>query len=424
MMLRADVLVVGAGPAGLAAALAASEAGGSVIVIDDNPISGGQIWRSGLSQQHDVRARRLHEKLSLAANVRILQGARIIGMLDAHLLQIETSDSTSSIYFDRLILATGARERLLPFPGWTLPGVTGAGGLQALVKGGYPIAGKRVVVAGSGPLLLATAASLRSRGAKIVLIAEQTSMRRVMRFASALRHWPGKLIQAMQLRVQSLPSRYLPSSFVLEARGKDCLQQVSLRTSKGLKLVDCDFLACGYGLLPNLELARMLGCQTVGEAVSVDRFQRSSITHIFCAGEITGIAGVDSALIQGRIAGLAATERLTDAEVLFNERDRWHSFASLLAQAFSLRPELARLCREDTIVCRCEDVCYGELMQYDNWRGAKLQTRCGMGACQGRICGTATQHLFGWTTESSRPPLSPARIESLIATKAASSLAD
>lgn len=421
---RADVVVVGAGPAGLSAALAAAESGASVTVIDDNLASGGQIWRPGLPHQSDPRAQQLREELAHASNVRMLHSARVIGMLDQHVLQIELPDAAMSICFGRLVLATGARERLLPFPGWILPGVTGAGGLQALVKGGYPIAGKRVVIAGSGPLLLAVAASLRSRGAKVVLIAEQVKTRGLLQFASALRQWPGKLLQAAQLRMQSLPAKYLTGSFVLEARGKDHLQQVSLRTPKGLLLVDCDFLACGYGLLPNLELARMLGCKAEGEAIQVDAFQRSSIPHILCAGEITGIAGVDSALVQGQIAGLVATDRLHDAQVLFPSRDHWHSFASLLAQTFALRPEIAKLCRDDTIVCRCEDVCYGELKQYDNWRGAKLQTRCGMGPCQGRICGTAIKHLFGWSVESIRPPLSPARVESLILNERVSSLAD
>jgi NADPH-dependent 2,4-dienoyl-CoA reductase/sulfur reductase-like enzyme len=423
-MQRVDVLVVGAGPAGLSAALAAAEAGASVQILDDNPTSGGQIWRSGLPHQADARARQLQEKLDLAANVQMLQGARIIGILDEHVVLVETQEAAIPIRFERLILATGARERLLPFPGWTLPGVTGAGGLQALVKGGYPVAGKRVVVAGSGPLLLAAAASLRSRGAKVVLIAEQASTRSLMQFAWALRQWPGKLLQAIQLRAQLFPVPYLTNSFVLEARGKGCLQQISLHTKKGLRLVDCDFLACGYGLLPNLELARMLGCRMEEDFVRVDRFQCSSIPHIFCAGEITGIAGVDSALVQGQIAGLMATERLQEAQALFVERDRWSAFSTQLAQAFSLRPELSRLCREDTIVCRCEDVCYGELMQYHNWRSAKLQTRCGMGPCQGRVCGVAIKHLFGWSTESIRPPLSPARVESLIVNEDVSSLVE
>lgn len=424
MNLNIDVLIVGAGPAGLTAAKTAAEAGAYVGIVDDNIAAGGQIWRQGLQKNSDARAGRLRDALSAAANVKTFQRARVIGVYGEKALRIETPDEALTVHYDRLILATGARERLLPFPGWTLPGVTGAGGLQALVKGGYPIAGKRVVVTGSGPLLLATASTLKRHGAIVQIIAEQTPPGRLAHFLTGLRMWPHKLLQAVQLRLQLLNVPYLANSYVLEARGTDRLQQVSLKTGKGLRLIDCDYLACGYGLLPNLELAQALGCQTVDGVVSVDRYQRSSVPHIFCAGEIAGIAGVDSALVQGRIAGLAATGKFKEAEQHMGERDGWLGFSRLLETTFALRPELQTLCRDDTIVCRCEDVCYGELKQYDNWRSAKLQTRCGMGPCQGRICGTATAHLFGWTQEGVRPPLVPARLESLAIQNEASSFAD
>ena len=181
-------------------------------------------------------------------------------------------------------------------------------------------------------------------------------------------------------------------------------------------LLDCEVLACGYGLMPNLELAGVLGCAIEHGAVAVDRWQQTSPPAIFCAGEGTGIGGVDLALAEGNIAGRAAVgARAPDAQ-LFAERARWHAFAARLARAFVLRPELRQLCdgsNARTIVCRCEDVSHGELLQHRSWRSAKLHTRCGMGPCQGRICGPASEFLFEWQAESVRPPIFPARVESV-----------
>lgn len=159
-----DILIVGAGPAGLAAAHAAAGTEGkrSIAIIDDNPLAGGQIWRGGPAKQQDQRARQLWQALESANNVTMLPGTRVLMQTQAGELLVQDAEQARTIRYNQLILATGARELLLPFPGWTLPGVTGAGGLQALAKGGYPVQGKRVVVAGTGPLLLAVAATLKS----------------------------------------------------------------------------------------------------------------------------------------------------------------------------------------------------------------------------------------------------------------------
>ena len=176
-------------------------------------------------------------------------------------------------------------------------------------------------------------------------------------------------------------------------------------------------------MIPNVELAQALGCATasagVGTAtrtvVEADHWQQTSVPGIYCAGEGTGVGGVDLALVEGRIAGLSATGQIVPAQVDFSQRARWRKFAAGLARAFALRPELTTLAGDDTIVCRCEDVCHGELRTHTTWRGAKLQTRCGMGPCQGRICGGATEVLYGWRPDAVRMPISPARIDTIIA---------
>src|SRR5215469_16216786 len=175
-----DVLVVGAGPAGIAAAATAAEYGARVGLIDDNPTPGGQIWRGESANGAGEPARwltKLHHQ-----NIQLLSGTRVFDHPAAHVLHGETADGFLELSYQKLILATGARERFLPFPGWTLPNVMGAGGLQALVKSGLPMEGKRVVLAGTGPLLLAVAAYLSDHGAKLLCVCEQASTSTLAKF--------------------------------------------------------------------------------------------------------------------------------------------------------------------------------------------------------------------------------------------------
>ena len=415
-----DVLIVGAGPAGLAAAHAAASKGAHVGIIDDNPLAGGQIWRGGPEQQADQRAPDLWHALRRADNVEFLQQTRVMYAPQPHHLLVQTPEAAHTLHYKKLILATGGRERLLPFPGWTLPGVTGAGGLQALSKGGYPLQGKRVVVAGTGPLLLAAAATLKSKGAHIVAIIEQANTAALAGFALGLLATPSKISQALQLASQLRGVPYLRNSFVHSAHGDGTLQSVQVQRgpARDQETLQCDYLACGYGLLPNVELAQALGCATTERdgqtAVAVDEWQQTSVAEIYCAGEGTGIGGVDLALAEGRIAGLAACGDKALAKADFTRRACWQKFAARLARAFALRQELRTLAGDDTIVCRCEDVCHGELRTHTTWRSAKLQTRCGMGPCQGRICGGATEVLYGWRPDAVRMPISPTRISSII----------
>jgi NADPH-dependent 2,4-dienoyl-CoA reductase/sulfur reductase-like enzyme len=310
-----------------------------------------------------------------------------------------------------LILATGARERFLPFPGWTLPNVVGAGGLQVLVKTGLPIEGKRVVVGGSGPLLLAVAAYLRGRGADVLLIAEQTSSMRLARFGLGLF---AKSSQALSLRRQLKGVKYLTACWPVAAQGKDKLESVTLVRGGKRWQVSCDYLACGFHLVPNVELAELLGCAVEGGSVRVNDFQQTTVTHVYCAGESTGIGGLELSIVEGEIAGLAVAENYEEARSLFPVRNKQWKFAELLNRTFALRDELKKLVEPETIVCRCEDVTFDRLRAHDSWRAAKLQTRCGMGPCQGRVCGAAIEFLLGWRPESVRPPVLPVRVESLL----------
>jgi D-hydroxyproline dehydrogenase subunit alpha len=406
----AEIVIIGAGPAGIAAAIASAESGKTTLVVDDNFSPGGQIWRAGVKHPPAKAARWL--KQLAATQTTIITGARVTHQPEPGRLIAETRDGLAEIEYEKLILATGARELFLPFPGWTLPNVVGAGGLQALVKSGLPIKGRKVLVAGSGPLLLAVAAYLRKCGAEVAIV-EQASQSSILRFGLQLAREPTKIAQACSLKASLLGVPYLTGCWPVAALGEGKLASVTLRRANRTWQVDCDYLACGFHLVPNVELPVLLGCQTEGDSVVVNDYQETSVDGVYCAGEPTGIGGVELALSEGRIAGLAASGAVRAAEELFPSRARHRRFASALNRAFTLRPELKTLAQSKTIVCRCEDVTLERLQSHDSWRSAKLHTRCGMGPCQGRICGPAVGFIMGWKAESVRPPIFPTRLETL-----------
>jgi len=405
-----NVLILGAGPAGLAAAQAAVGSGLSIVLVDDNPLPGGQIWRTGPSFPSEAQAR--STLLAQHRNLQLHTGTRCVAVHGPQQLLLENAQGAWVQTYQKLIVCSGARELLLPFPGWTLPGVTGAGGLQALIKGGVPVAGQRVVVAGSGPLLLAVAHTARAANAQVLRVAEQAPTSALLALTAGLWRWPGKLVQAAGLATAA----YRPNSQVVEALGTRQLEAVRIRQGQSDYVLDCDRLACGYGLVPNTELAQALGMALSTEkAIAVDAWQTTSLPHHFAAGECTGIGGCEKALAQGAIAGYAATGQTQQAQALWKERARWEAFAAHVRQ--HLQPDVAAvksLLRPDTVVCRCEDVRAAELSARSSWIEAKLHTRCGMGPCQGRVCGAAATRLWGWEAPPVRQPLSPVRIGSML----------
>jgi NADPH-dependent 2,4-dienoyl-CoA reductase/sulfur reductase-like enzyme len=408
--LHFKIVVIGGGPAGLAAATSAAKNTTDIAVIDDNPALGGQIWRRGI---YGASGEQTRHWIDGASAFTVFSSAKVAAVVQPDILIVETITEALEVQFERLIIATGARELFLPFSGWTLPGVMGAGGLQALVKGGLPVSGKRVVVAGSGPLLLAVAAYLKGKGAHVLTIAEQAPWSKLVTFALQLARYPGHIRQAGSLGLSLARVPLRSGCWVAQAHGPDRLEAVTLRQGNKAWMVGCDYLACGFGLVPNMELSSALGCTISKGIVQVDEWQQTSLPHIYCAGEATGIGGLDLALVEGQIAGLAATGQLDEARSCFGRRAHARRFAALLAHSFALRDELKTLATADTIVCRCEDVPLHALKPHSNWRSAKLHTRCGMGPCQGRVCGAATGFLFGWTPASVRPPITPARLTSL-----------
>ena len=396
------VLVVGAGPAGIAAACAARESGQSVLVVDDNPSPGGQIWR-GTAPIPSPWAQRCAR-----AGFEILSRVTVIDQPAPGVLLAESAEGICLLRYAKLILATGARERFLPFPGWTLPGVTGAGGLQALVKSGLEIRGKRVVVAGTGPLLVAVATWLRKCGAHIALIAEQAPWSRLLRFAPALAAHPEKTAGIAPPGRTAL-SAGMPSG--RRAKGRASWKRSSCGAAPRRGRKDCDYLACGFGLVPNMELPLLLGCAVEGGSVVTNEWQETTVPGVYFAGDP---GGLDLALAEGAIAGYGAAGRLDEARRHFAARGHARRFHDACHSTFRLAEDLKSAPQADTVICRCENVTWGALAAHSSWRSAKLETRCGMGPCQGRVCGSALEFLRGWPPQTVRPPLFPCRMESLL----------
>ncbi|MGH7594135.1 MAG: FAD-dependent oxidoreductase [Gemmatimonadales bacterium] len=402
-----DVLVVGAGPAGLRSAVAAAERGQQrVLVLDMGLRAGGQIWRHRDPASLPGAARRWLERARIAG-VTVASGARVVDVLSPQELLVDFHGRLDRQRTGALVLATGARERMLPFPGWTLPGVVGVGGLQALVKSGLHLNGSRVVIAGTGPLLFPVAAAVVAAGADLRLVAEQVAFRTAARFALGLWTKPEAIGQAIAYRwaFRGVPLR--TSSWVTEANGDGRLRSVTVLDHGEPSTVDCDWLAMSAGLCPNTELAQLLGCELDGDAIRVDTQQATTVDGVWAAGECTGVKGDRAAVCEGEIAGSAAARepRWSRRRSLQRRRDAGRAFARRVARCFAPRDELLQLATPGTIICRCEDVRRGDLDPRWTQRQAKLWTRLGMGECQGAVCGPACAALFGWQPNEVRPPL-------------------
>ncbi|HUN86295.1 MAG TPA: FAD/NAD(P)-binding oxidoreductase [Terracidiphilus sp.] len=415
--LGCDVLVIGAGPARIAASVCAAESGSAVILVDDNPRPGGQIWRAAAETENggsrEKQAALWLDRLR-KSSARLLLSTCVVARLADRLVLAENKAEAIEISFGRAILATGARELMLPFPGWTLPNVFAPGGLQALVKSGFPVEGKRIVVAGTGPLLLAVAAFLKSKQARIEGVYDQASWGSMIPFAGSVFKRPAMFRAALGYGASLRSSPYRCGWWPVSAKGTDRLQSVTMTNGTQVKTIECDMLACGFHLVPNTELQSAFGCVLAVGKAQVDEWQRTTTDGVFSVGESTGIGGLDLALVEGQIAGLAAAGKSDHASRLLQKRNALVKLARAMDRAFALRPELRRLAQPDTIVCRCEDVRWSSLQGQQSVRPARLYTRCGMGPCQGRVCGAALQFLFGWESAGTRPPVYPALLSTLI----------
>lgn len=414
-VVAADVVVIGSGPAGIAAAACAAERGLQVVVVDRGMQAGGQIWRH-MSGGSVPRIAQVWLARLGRSGARVIGGTSVVDVrhdADGFEVLADCSGRPLRIWAASVILATGARELFIPFDGWTLPGVMGIGGTQALLKSGGSFAGKRIIVAGSGPLMLPVAASLADAGAKLVLVAEQASRKSVMRFAAGLWNAPGLLLQAARYRARFIASTYSTGTWVTAAHGNGRVEAVTVTDGRRTWREATDVLCTGYGLVPNIEIARLLGCDTRDGSIVVDAYQRTSTPNVLAVGEATGIGGAPLSLIEGEIAGIAVGARVLPSSPLLRRRATLVASAQRMLDAFAPRAELRSLPGANTIVCRCEDVSYGAVQGATCARQAKLYTRAGMGPCQGRTCMPALEFLLAWQADTVRSPVEPASVSVL-----------
>ncbi|WP_323379391.1 NAD(P)/FAD-dependent oxidoreductase [Streptomyces durbertensis] len=468
-----DLAVIGAGPAGLAGAVTAEELGLSVCLLDSSPQPGGQFYRHPAPALRAARPEALHhdwpafaalrDRLA-AGTVRVraahhvwtverLAGPDGEGRWRLHALAGADGGRPVRIRARALLLATGAAERQLPFPGWTLPGVVSAGGAQAMLKSGLVLPGRRVVVAGSGPLLLAVAATLVEAGAHVPLLVEASGYLDYARHPGVLAAAPGKLLEGAAHAAALLAHRVRPLTRHAITRvhgtseGSGAEVRVNAVTVSALdrdwrplpgseRRVACDAVAVGHGLVPHLDLATGLGCavRTTPDGASalvLDAGQQTSVPGVWSAGETGGVGGARLARIEGELAALAIVSRLRGrprataarARRLARARRRLRAFAEAMAAVHAPGPGWSHWLEDTTEVCRCEEVTAGcvraavDGLGARDTRSVKLLTRAGMGWCQGRVCGGAVARLTGSPPGPDRRPLAtPVTLAALAAT--------
>jgi len=467
-----NVLVIGAGPAGLAAARAARDAGSAVTILDSSDALGGQFWRH-LPPERPARNekilhhgwdkfRGLSESLESDSHVNIVRGAQVwaIEVFDGvavHALIGESDGMKRSRQVfrpDALVLATGAHDRTLPFPGWDLPGVFTGGAAQALAKGERLAVGERVIVAGAGPFLLPVAQSLTLAGSRVLAVLEAN---RVPRLLKGWTPKPWQLLGAASKGAElagyvagHLRHRipYRLGRAVIAAHGIDRVESVTTAKLDALwtpipgteKTVEVDAVCVSHGFSPRLELAIAAGCAlTENRFVEVDDRQLTSVDGVYAAGEITGIGGVDLSLAEGEIAGhyAAATESpstVSPPTAAMRRRRVFTGFAGRIEAAHGIRSGWPEWLTDATVICRCEEVDFGSMRaaaaatESESFRSLKLATRAGLGVCQGRMCGRTAEQLLcslngagshgangnsGGALSDHRPIASPLRIGEL-----------
>jgi thioredoxin reductase len=462
-MREVEIAIVGAGPAGLGAALEAAKTGAEVVLLDEYPTLGGQYYKQ-VPDAFAVRNLKAESGQFVAgvelvervknSSVEFLPNTLVWSIFQDGTLGLCREERTEELRAKQLILAPGAQEVPVAFPGWTLPGVMMGGAAQSLLVTQRVLPGRRVVLAGVGPLQLKVASQLVDAGAIVVDILEASSKPPVS-MENALRslgHW-GKMREGMTYWMKLKKARvpYHHSHVPVRALGTEQLESVVVaqvddewQVVPGTeRTLEADTLCLSYGFLPATQLTRLLGCRldfrerAGGWVTWHDADQRTSVEGVYVAGEVGGIGGSEVAIEEGRIAGLAAARALRKAETSASRKQeedarkrltRAREFAELAAGMMQLKPALLDLITDDTILCRCESVPAAQITRAIGeggctLRAIKVQTRAGMGSCQGRMCGHLISRLIAKQTgtpldsiqpDTARPPIKPVPLRVLV----------
>ena len=458
---KVDLVVLGAGPAGVAAANVASKEGAEVVIIDENSSAGGQIYRAPPNEFQPQNSFKSDEFREGEKQRNILENSDLTALFKHRVWSVSSDlvvstvgpNGLSSWHARSLIIANGALERIIPFPGWTIPGVIGLAASTILLKSHYVLPGQSTVVAGCGPLLIAVANGIIKSGGKVSAIIDLNSKSDWIKAFPRLFSRPDQLFKGMSwfANIMKAGIKLYGGHAVTNTKQVDNVLRISIAPinsagsildSKNQKIVEGDCLAIGHGLFPSTEITRLLKAKHIYDPLKggwvplIDDDFRSSIPGVYIAGDATGISGAFSAVQKGRIAGMAAVRDLNvmssqkykakiKSELIILKKNE--NFGKAAVRLMKFRPELIQTITSETIVCRCEDVFRSEIDEAiesgaRDLNQLKAWTRCGMGPCQGRTCSEAIEAILAskvgsrelagqWT---GRTPLRPVPIEQII----------
>lgn len=415
------VVIVGAGPAGIRAAEALVKAGLRPVVIDEGMKAGGQIYRRppegftrppeqlyGSEARKAVALHALFDQMVAARLVDYHAQSSVLAIA-GDLLQALTPVGRKDFTFDRLILATGAMDRLAPIPGWQAPGVYSLGATQIALKAQGVALGRKIVLAGSGPLLTLVATQLLKAGADVAAVLDTSSLRDQMAGLPGMLARPGLVLRGLMMRAKL--GRLYHAGVKLVGIDADESGAVSMRwrdASDRAHVTECDMVGLGWHLRAETQLAGLAGCRFDYDKgwsqwlPRTDRMGRAA-ERVYLAGDGLRIVGADGAEVTGMLAAIAclADMRLPTPDTTADLRrlDRLERFARGMARAFPWPKEIVRAVPDATVVCRCEGVTAGQLRDSVGYGGAeanrvKSLARVGMGRCQGRFCQLAGAELI------------------------------
>lgn len=420
-----NIVIVGAGPAGMSIASTLSAFDIRSTVIDESPKAGGVIyrgpWRATQTMPHldESLQKNIALQQALVAehqhNIALLTETRVLGPLAGSQLLLSRHDRLSAQDFDYLFLATGCQERSIPFPGWQLPGVMLAGGIQLQLKSGLVRPGRQAVITGTGPLLVLLACQLLRSGVEVKGVYDATSFSAMSKEVIALLNRPQMALEGLSLlaylRLHQVPVNY--GWGIVKAKGSVSLERVAVAPynsnweadQQKVQWIEADLLGVGYGFVSRSQLAQLMDLEVRMDEFSglipvTDANQRSSRANIFCAGDSARFAGADVAIVEGQIAALAlvaelypdkaadVAERLSELQKTLK---RLYRFRGAFDRANQRKKGLLNLPDAETVICRCEQVKRSAIDKAiaEGCRDSvslKMRTRVTMGDCQGKTC--------------------------------------
>ena len=417
-----DIVIVGAGPAGVRAAEALHAEGIRPILIDEGRQAGGQGYRAPpavlpldiarLMGSQAAKYHALHACFTALRDAIDYRPDTLVWAVHDQTLHVVSQGHAATLRFDALIVATGAMDRIIPMPGWTLPGVFTLGGAQVALKDQGCFIGRRIVFCGSSPLLSLAAAQYLDLGADIAAVCDTTPYREKLLAAPRLANDPGTVLRGLgylrQLQRGGVPVLHGVGLVAIE--GADRVEALMVRDRQGVEQrFTCDAVALGYGLKPETQLADLAGARFRYDGdvrmwlPSIDTDGRAG-EKLYLAGDGSAIGGADAAEASGRLAAQAVLFDLgigaAPNAALRRRVARLRRFQKGLAKAFAWPSAQMRTLGDDVMLCRCEAISIGEVRRAMNEvlgpievNRVKAITRCGMGRCQGRVCGPALQEL-------------------------------